>query len=143
MLKSCKYCGRIHDEKHVCEQRRQAEEKRWRNRKKTNALNFRRSKAWTDKSISIRKRDAYMCVCCKAMLEKTVRQYNTTDLSVHHIIPIEEDYSKRLDEDNLITVCDVHHEMCEAGIIKRDVQRRLARAAVAGDDGEDAECLIV
>ena len=95
MLKSCKYCGRIHDTKYVCEQKDIAEKKRMSNRKATNALRFRRTTVWTNKSIDIRTRDKYMCLCCKAQLPGTVKQYNTSNLSVHHIVPIEEDYAKR------------------------------------------------
>lgn len=68
-----------------------------------------------------------MCVCCAHNLEGTIETLNTEGLSVHHIIPIEEDYDLRLDDENLITVCEVHHEMCEAGKIDRDVQRQLVK----------------
>ena len=34
-------------------------------------------------------------------------------------IEIEEDYDKRLDSDNLITLCRYHHEMAEKGNISR------------------------
>ena len=57
MLKSCKYCGRIHEAKAVCDPKRIAQEKRWANRKQTDALMFRRTNAWTNKSITIRARD--------------------------------------------------------------------------------------
>ena len=39
---------------------------------------------------------------------------------MHHIIPIEENYDKRLDENNLITLCRYHHEMAESGEIPRE-----------------------
>lgn len=133
MLRSCKYCGRIHDTKDVCSQKKRAQELRWANRKQTDALKFRRSNAWTNKSIEIRRRDQYMCVCCKAMLLGTVKRINTSNLSVHHITPIEEDYSLRLSDDNLITVCDIHHELCEGGEITRDQQRSLAIDAIGGE----------
>lgn len=67
-----------------------------------------------------------MCVCCAHNLKGTLDVLNTEDLSVHHITPIEEDYDLRLDDTNLITVCGMHHEMCEAGKIGREVQRQLA-----------------
>ena len=41
------------------------------------------------------------------------------DTSVHHIVPLVEDYEKRLDDDNLITLCSRHHEMAEKGDIDR------------------------
>lgn len=132
MLKSCQYCGRVHDDKQACQQKKQAEQRRSRNRKGSSALMFRRSKDWTDKSIAIRKRDRYLCLCCLAGLPGTASRYNTSNLSVHHITPIEEDYSGRLDNDNLITLCSVHHEMCEAGKISRQAQRELVRASEEG-----------
>ncbi len=142
MLKSCKYCGRIHEVKDVCDQRKKAEEKRWQNRKVTDALKFRRTNGWTNKSVRIRERDNYLCLCCRANMPGTIRQYNTTNLSVHHIVPIEEDYNKRLADDNLITVCDVHHEMCEAGKISRDQQMKLVTESIyAGNKKE--ECIVM
>ena len=125
MLRSCKYCGRIHEASEKCQQKREAEARRWKNRKQTEALSFRRSNAWTNKSVAIRGRDHYLCLCCKALLPGTVRQFETHNLEVHHIIPIEEDYSKRLEDTNLITLCEMHHEMCERGDIPRDKQRSL------------------
>ena len=125
MLKSCKHCGRVHDERIVCQQKQEAEQRRWNNRKQTRATSFRRSYIWTEKSVAIRKRDNYMCVCCLNNMIGTIKQHNTEHLSVHHIEPIEENYDKRLDDDNLITVCDIHHELCEAGTITRKEQRAL------------------
>lgn len=125
MLKSCKYCGRVHEEKQVCIQKQQAEEKRQKNRKGSFAHEFRKTNAWTKKSIEIRRRDGFLCLCCKAELPGTIQKYNPYALSVHHIVPIREDRNKRLDNGNLITVCDVHHEMCESGEISRQQQTEL------------------
>ena len=130
MFKSCKHCGRIHDEKFECEPKKKAVIKRWDSRGKTRAFYFRKTNDWTLKSREIRSRDKYLCLCCKAKLIGTTRQYNSVGLSVHHIVPIEEDYDIRLDEENLITVCEVHHEMCEAGEISRDNQRQLVRESM-------------
>ena len=47
------------------------------------------------------------------------------ELSVHHNIPINENYNRRLDNDNLITVCSYHHEMCESGEIPREAVQRI------------------
>ena len=143
MLKSCQYCGRIHDDQMVCDPKKKAQEKRWQNRKVTRALQFRRSNLWTDKSIHIRQRDKYMCLCCKALMLGTIVQYNTRDLSVHHITPIEEDYDQRLSDDNLITVCGMHHEMCESGEITRDQQRDLVLRSINSDDDMEGHDPIV
>jgi 5-methylcytosine-specific restriction endonuclease McrA len=45
----------------------------------------------------------------------TIRPYETDGLEVHHITKIEEDETKAFDEDNLISLCRVHHEMAEQG----------------------------
>lgn len=81
---------------------------------------FRKSKRWTDKSIEIRVRDRYLCRVCMANLYNTVNQFNYDKLEVHHIIPISEDYNKRLDNDNLITLCNYHHKLAESGEIPRE-----------------------
>ena len=64
------------------------------------------------------------------LLCQTELSSNTADLSVHHIVPIEKDYEQRLDDENLITVCGLHHEMCEAGKITRKVQIELAKESM-------------
>jgi 5-methylcytosine-specific restriction endonuclease McrA len=86
----------------------------------TEADKFRKSKRWTNKSIEIRQRDRYLCRVCEANLYNTIQQFNFNDLDVHHIIPINEDYNKRLDNDNLITLCRYHHKMAEDGKIPRE-----------------------
>lgn len=142
MLKSCQYCGKIHDSKITCTPKKEAENKRWGARKNTGAFSFRKTNAWTNASLRVRDRDKYMCLCCKAELPGTVTKYNTKDLSVHHITPIQEDYEQRLDGANLITVCQTHHEMCEAGIIDRDTQRMLVKESM-GEAGEDADAPMI
>ena len=46
-------------------------------------------------------------------------RYTFNGLSVHHITPINEAYDKRLDDDNLITLCDEHHKAAERGEISK------------------------
>lgn len=111
MLTSCQYCGRIHEKKYICDKKRKAQEERWKKKRETKAFRFRKSYEWTQKSREIRERDHYMCLCCQAGLEKTYKKFNTEELDVHHIIPIEEDFNLRLSDDNLITICKVHHEI--------------------------------
>lgn len=118
MLKSCQYCGRIHDSKYICK------EKASKKKQITEADKFRWTSKWQKKREEIKKRDLYLCQICIRELYNTVTKYNTEDLSVHHNIPINEDYNKRLDNYNLLTVCGYHHEMCESGKIPRqEVQR--------------------
>lgn len=112
MLKTCSICGGIHDEADMC--------KRTNNNKDTESNKFRKSYRWTEKSKEVRKRDKNLCQICITGKYNTNYRYTYNDLEVHHIIPIEEDYNKRLDSNNLITLCRYHHEMAEKGQIKRE-----------------------
>ena len=44
---------------------------------------------------------------------------NYKTVEVHHITPINEDYNRRLDNDNLISLCSYHHKMADKGQIPR------------------------
>ena len=50
---------------------------------------------------------------------------NYKDLQVHHIISLEEDYSKRLYSDNLITLCSYHHKQAEMNKISLEELKNL------------------
>lgn len=93
--------------------------------KDSKADKFRKSKAWTNKSREVRQRDRYLCRVCEADIYNTIRQYNYDKLEVHHIVPINEDYDKRLDNDNLITLCNYHHKLAEENKIPREVLQEL------------------
>lgn len=112
MLRSCKFCGRVHDSKFNCGKKPVRKKIKY-----TQADYFRRTQAWTDKAIEIKRRDNYLCQICIRNLYNTFQQYNYDMLSVHHAIPINADWDKRLDNDNLLTVCNYHHKMCENGEI--------------------------
>lgn len=116
MLKSCKYCGRIHDTKYDCGMKPK------RKCKKYNDTDiFRGSIEWKLKRKEIRERDKQLCQVCIRKLYGTINQYTYNNLSVHHAIPLSEDENKKLDNDNLLTVCDYHHELAESGEIPREV----------------------
>jgi 5-methylcytosine-specific restriction enzyme A len=123
MLKSCTYCGGIHDRKFPCPKkpiRKQIKEP-------TDANRLRNTKAWRMKSKDIRTRDMYLCQICIRNLYHTTNQYTFDTIEVHHIIPLEEGGSL-LSNHNLITVCKYHHNMCESGgEIPRDIQQAIAR----------------
>lgn len=121
MLRACKYCGRIHDSKFDCG-KRPAKKK-----KLTRADFFRRSQKWTDKSLEIRNRDGYLCQACMRKLPGTLCQYNYDDLSVHHIVPINQDWDKKLANDNLITLCGTHHEMAENGELTAELLKQITK----------------
>lgn len=114
MLKSCQYCGRIHDSKFICNKRPKKQ------RQITEIDKFRWTRIWQKKREEIKKRDLNLCQICIRELYNTETKYNTQNLEVHHNIPINEDYNKRLENDNLLTVCHYHHELCENGDIPRE-----------------------
>lgn len=129
MLKACSYCGRIHDGKYMCEQKEQSIRNRQSKRSKANkrVYDFHRSHKWKGKSIAIRERDNYCCQICERGLHNPDRQYETDNISVHHIVPIAEDWDKRLDDENLITLCAKHHEQAEKGEIKKEELKKIAQ----------------
>lgn len=124
MMKACKYCGRVHEYNTSCPKKP----------RKTYGVRddgvgvFRGTTAWKKKRDTIRERDFNTCRVCAAGKHGTYlgRQYQNTGLSVHHIVPLEEDWSLRLDDDNLITLCSWHHDMAERGQISRDELKILA-----------------
>lgn len=111
MLKSCKYCMRIHDSKFDCGKKPK------RKKRFNNKNSFRSTNAWSIKRNEIRDRDSNLCQACMRKLDKTITQYTYDRLEVHHAISLEQDFDKRLDNDNLITLCEMHHEMAERGEI--------------------------
>lgn len=103
MLRSCAVCGRIHQEDQTCKRKY---------KKDSRAYHFRNSNKWILKREEIKKRDKYLCrVCLKH------GRFIYQDVQVHHIIPINKDYDKRLDSNNLITLCTLHHKDAERCII--------------------------
>ena len=122
MLKACSKCGRIHERGYKCTT--EAAVKQARN---SDADRFRNTQDWRRKSENIKKRDMHLCRVCMTKQYNTILQYNARKLSVHHIVPLTEDYDRRLDDDNLITLCSYHHELAERGAIPRHLLRDLAR----------------
>ena len=117
MLRTCSICGRIHDFDKVCYSSKY--------KKSTKQNKFRSSYIWQEKRDEIRERDMNLCQVCIRDKYNTDYMYNYESLEVHHIIPIEEDYSRRLDSYNLITLCNMHHRMAEEGIITREELQKI------------------
>lgn len=68
--------------------------------------NFYKSKPWKHKRNIILRKANYLCEECK--------RYGKTEeaTTVHHKIPLKENYSKRLENKNLIALCDnCHNQM--------------------------------
>lgn len=113
MLKSCRYCGRIHDSKYDCGK------KPIYRKHGSKPDQYHSSYQWTMLSKRIKQRDHYLCQACLHGLDGEGIRYTTDNLEVHHIIPISEEWELRRDHDNLITLCRMHHEMAEAGHLPR------------------------
>jgi len=120
MMKTCSVCGRIHDFNKMCSRNRK--------KPKTTANKFRNTYEWKEKRKWIKERDKYLCQICIEGKHNTLYRYNYKQLEVHHIIPIEEDSDKKLDSENLITLCSMHHKMAEDNEISREeLQEIIAR----------------
>lgn len=44
---------------------------------------------------------------------------------MHHAEKLEENFEKRLENDNLLTVCEQHHKLCDKNMIPFDVVKRI------------------
>lgn len=87
---------------------------------------FRNTQKWKRAAKMIMERDRYCCRMC--LLNGILKNCG---LSVHHIVPLAEDFEKRLEPDNLITLCRYHHEQAERGMILRKKLLELAKISVA------------
>ena len=108
MKKYCNKCNKYHDINYRCNPERIMKPK------DTEARKFRAGWSWTKKSLEIRERDNFLCAYCRSTGKLVYK-----GLSVHHIIPLEEDIERGLDDDNLITLCDACHKAAEKGDISR------------------------
>lgn len=115
MLKSCKYCGRIHPSGYRCTKAPV------RRKRRTDQTGIRSTHRWTRKSLEVRERDCFLCRMC---LDEGIVNYE--DIEVHHIISLEEDEGFAFENDWLISLCGRHHERAEAGEIDRERLHTLA-----------------
>lgn len=124
MKKACPYCGKIHDRKYECEKKPAPQRSR---RKGMKEDAFRWSYDWKMKREHIKRRDNYLCQACLHNLPGTVRKLNNKNLSVHHIIPLYINFDLKLDDENLITLCESHHKMAESGQISAETLLKILR----------------
>lgn len=109
--KSCKYCGKVHEESFKCSK------KPAKKKNVDDVVKFRCSQKWQKKRRKIKERDNFLCQVCIRELYGTRRKYTYENLEVHHAIPISKSEELKLDDNNLITLCSFHHSMCEKGRI--------------------------
>jgi hypothetical protein len=53
--------------------------------------------------------------------------YTYENIEVNHIVPINEDITKALDDNNLLSLCSFHHKMADRGKIPRAILVALTR----------------
>lgn len=117
MFKSCKYCGKIHKSTDVCERKPKP---KYYSKRKTKIEKYRNSFEWQLLRAEVKERDKNLCRCCLPTM------ITTRGLQVHHIIPMREDFEKRNDIENLITLCPYHHNLAENGEITVDELQKIA-----------------
>lgn len=115
MKRYCTICHKIHDGRCKPPQRV--------NTARPEFVKFRSSAVWQNKRQAIRRRDLQ---CCRVCAELGI--INNKELSVHHIIPLDTAWERRLEDENLITLCVQHHRQADAGRIPAAQLRRLAVA---------------
>lgn len=73
-------------------------------------IQFYNSKEWRDLRYQALLRDEFMCQHCLEegkFVEATL---------VHHIVETRDDWSKRLDIDNLVSLCEASHNWVHSGV---------------------------
>lgn len=69
-------------------------------------VKFRSSSTWKKKRKAILERDHHECLICG----------NKNNLQVHHIIGLDIEPKLKLDDRNLITLCEHHHNQVHNGV---------------------------
>lgn len=120
MLKACHYCGRIHAKNYDCGKKPQ---RHGRDAREAGRYSY----AFTQKSREIKERSDHLCAAC---LQEGVLTWD--GLETHHITKLMDAPELLLDDDNLICLCQRHHEMADAGKLDADWLRGLAKARDEG-----------
>ena len=117
MLKSCRYCGKVHDSKIECAMK---PKKKKREYKEYEAPRY--TKAMRDKSKEIKQRAKYLCEVCK--LEG---RYVYDRLETHHIIKLIDAPELALEDTNLICLCRNCHEKAEKNEISIEFLHKITK----------------
>ena len=115
MLKSCKYCGRVHDSKYDCGRKPKKI-----NRRQSGEM-FRYTSTMKKKSEDVKKAASYLCehhLYCGEIVYK--------ELETHHIIKLQERPDLATEDSNLICLCRNCHEKAEKGEISPQLLREIA-----------------
>lgn len=111
-IRSCGYCGKLHRTNEICDKKPKRRESYGEDVKKQ--MTFYSTSKWQKLRELVKSDNNYMCQICKEICEVSYAD------SVHHIVPINENWELRDDIDNLIPVCDFHH----SEIHKRNINNK-------------------
>ena len=115
MYKACSRCGKIHPANFKCSKGiiyAGGDERK-----------LRAKYSWAKKSKEIREKANHLCEVCR---DEGV--YTYSNLEVHHIDKVRENSQCLLDDFNLVTLCQRHHKLADAGKINKEYLRKLASA---------------
>ena len=105
---NCPYCGKKHESGTECPNKwKYKKEKSSDMNKKVNK--FYSSKAWKDKREEIKELDKGLCQRCLIKF----KIITTENLEIHHNEPLVVKWEKRLQNDNLITLCCQCHRVID------------------------------
>lgn len=105
-----KMCSRCHKLIGILEQCNCIDKQRYKDYRNTRTdskeLRFYNSREWKVARVKVLELDNHLCLHCY-LVDKTIRQADT----VHHVIELKEDYSLRINKNNLISVCNSCHQI--------------------------------
>jgi 5-methylcytosine-specific restriction endonuclease McrA len=137
MLKSCPYCGRVHDTSYDCGKKPERT-----HRPKSSARRedrFRWTSTWKRKREEIAERDHWLCQSCLNGLSPHGKGIVTSGLEVHHIESLKDNWRARLDSLNLVTLCEDCHELAERGAITPPSLMEIAKINTERTEGAASE----
>ena len=101
MYRTCSICGRIHKYNEQCKRKSYPV-------RDSEADKLRAKNIWHEKSKAVRSHYLFCLVCYDQY-----KCFNYDHLQVHHIVPLKDDPSRLLDDDNLIPLCGSCHNKAE------------------------------
>lgn len=115
MYRSCSKCGKVHPANVKCHSDARV-------KIATDESRLRSTHRWTLKSREVREKANYLCEVCRDL-----GQINYTGVEVHHIDALKDRPDLLIENDNLVCLCEMHHEQAERGEISKDYLRQLAQ----------------
>lgn len=116
MYKYCRYCMQTIDiRKHICPSKPKTKvdykaKKENQSDKTARENRFYSSRAWQSMRLSVLIKARYKCHICERIYGEDVRKYTNSD-SVHHVSYLSNCWEKRLDNNNLVPLCELHHKL--------------------------------